>query len=117
MLNIQPRTYNQALRLSRCLELKKYVSDLTDEIIENMYYFLSADPQNQIGVSGGTIHYVHGSGEKVDAYSVTTLPGFDRIVIGSAFFRVTNTVSDSSGCGCGGCSSNNNNNNNNHNNG
>lgn len=117
MLNIQPKTYNEALRLSRCLEVRKYAPKLSDEIVENMYNFLSANPQNKVGVSNGTIYYVQANGEKNEAYSVETVPGFDHLVLGAAFFRVTNTASDSSGCGCGGCSSNNNNNNNNNNNG
>lgn len=115
MINIQPRTYNEALRLSRCTEIRKFAPKITDDIIENMYYFLSADSQNKIGLSNGTIYYVQANGEKTDAYSVETKPGFDHIVLGATFFRVTNTSSDSSGCGCGGCSSNNNNNNNNNN--
>ena len=34
MLNIKPKTYNDVVRLSRCMELKKYIPELSDEKIE-----------------------------------------------------------------------------------
>ena len=116
MLNIQPKTYNEALRLSRCMEVRKYAPKITDDIIENMYNFISSNPANKIGVSNGTIYYVDAAGEKTEAYSVETVAGFDQLVLGAAIFRVVNTTTDSGCSGCG-CSSNNNNNNNNNNNG
>ena len=117
MLNIQPRTYNEALRLSRCLEVRKYAPKITDDIVEHMYNFISSNPLNKIGVSNGIIYYVNAIGVKVEAFSVETVTGFDHLVFSATFFNVTNSQSDSGGCGCGGCSSNNNNNNNNNNNG
>ena len=35
MINIRPKIYNEALRLSRCLEMKKYIPILTDETTKN----------------------------------------------------------------------------------
>lgn len=117
MLNIQPKTYNEALRLSRCLSVRKYAPKITDDIVENMYLFISADQMNTVGLANGIIYFVGANGEKNDVYSVETVDGFDQLTFSAKFFRVTNTTSDSSGCSCSGCSSNNNNNNNNNNNG
>ena len=117
MLNIHPRTYNDALRLYRCLEVRKYAPALTDEIVEDMYRFLSGNPKNTIGLSNGTIYYPEAGGEKTEAHTVETVTGFDHLVFSTTFFSVVNTASDNSGCGGCGCSSNNNNNNNNNNNG
>ena len=114
MLNIKPRTYNEAIRLSRCLEVRKYAPKITDDIIENMYRFISANPVNKVGVSNGTIYYVDAAGEKKEAYTVETIEGFDQLILGATVFRVINTTTSSGCSGCG-CSSNNNNNNNNNN--
>ena len=115
MLNIHPKTYNEALRLSRCLTLRNYSSTITDEMIEKMYAFLSDNPLNVVSMSQGMIHYVDSAGNKTDAFAVTTNAGFDYIVMNAAYFKVTNTTSSDDSGGCGGCSSNNNNNNNNNN--
>lgn len=44
MINIKPRTYNEILRLTRCMAMKNYIPDLTDEKIEEMYNYLSQKP-------------------------------------------------------------------------
>lgn len=115
MLNVQPKTFNQAICLAQCLEVRRYAPKITDDIIENMYHFLSENPLNKVGISNGTIYYVQSNGEKGEAYSVETVPGFDQLVLTGATFQVINSTFGSGGSGCSGCSSNNNNNNNNNN--
>ena len=118
MFDIQPRTYNEALRLSRCLEIRKYAPNITDTILQEMYMFLSQHVNNKIGISNdGMIHFTNYLGTTTDAFKVEINPGFDHIVMSTGFFRVTNTATSGGDSGCGGCSSNNNNNNNNNNNG
>jgi hypothetical protein len=94
--------------------MKKYIPILTDETIEYMYNYISADPRNRIGVSNGTVYYIDATGANIGAFAVETTKNFDKIVLGAAVFNVVNT-STSSGCSSCGCSSNNNNNNNNNN--
>ncbi len=119
-MDFQIRTYNEALRLARCMEMRKYAPNIADGIIKDMYDFISANPENKIGLnssigSNGIIYYVEADGSKKEAFTVRTNSGFDHIVLSAAMFRVVNTTSTDSGCGCGGCSANNNNNNNNNN--
>ena len=123
MINIKPRTYNEILRLTRCMAMKNYIPDLTDEKIEEMYNFLTQNPQNRISLTSEMLSYVNAAGETESATVIDAPTGtfsFDRIILGATTFNVLNNrrTSDSSGCsGCSGCSSNNNNNNNNNNNG
>lgn len=114
--SIRPKTYNEALRLSRCYNIRKYAPDITEQQLVDIYNFISENPQNKVGISNSTVYFVNAAGEKTEAYTVNTAEGFDQLVIGYAFFKVVNTAT-SSGCGGCGCSSNNNNNNNNNNNG
>ena len=110
MFQINVRTYNEALRFSRCLEIRKYAPNVTDRMIGDMYQFISQNPNHKVGISNGMIYYVNAEGEKSEVHAVDTVAGFDHLVLSSVFFRVVNTAS-SSDSGCGGCSSNNNNNN------
>ncbi|MBR1970288.1 MAG: hypothetical protein IKA17_08010 [Clostridia bacterium] len=121
MLNIKPKTYNDVVRLSRCMELKKYIPDLTDEKIEEMYEYMKKDSNNKISVTPEMISFVNASGETESATVLETAPtgiSFDHIILGAAAYNVMQRpTGDSSGCGssCSGCSTNNNNNNNNNN--
>lgn len=125
MINIKPRTYNEILRLTRCMAMKNYIPDLTDEKIEEMYNYLSQNPQNRISLTPEMLSYVNAAGETESATVLKTAPtggfSFDRIILGATTFNVLNHRTQSSdgdvgGCsGCSGCSSNNNNNNNNNN--
>lgn len=124
MTNIQPRTYNEALRLSKCFEVQKYVSDLKDDQIETMYAFLTDNPLGRIFVAAGMISFINENAEKIDAFTVDTVKNFENLEFGNHFFNIKNkSVEDShfdSGNGSsdsydsdsGGGSSNNNNNNN-----
>ena len=61
MLNIKPKTYNDVVCLSRCMELKKYIPDLTDEKIEEMYEYIKKDSENKISVTPEMISFVNAS--------------------------------------------------------
>ena len=115
MFKIQLRTYNEALRFSRCLEVRKYAPKISDQIIGKMYNFLSENPAHKIGMSKDMLYFVNAQGMQAAAFAVATTEGFDRLEMSTAFFHVVN-ASTSSDSGCGGCASNNNNNNNNNNN-
>ena len=83
-------------------------------MVEEMYYFISANPLNRISIANGTICFTEAGGTPREAYTITTKEGFDRLAFSATAFALVNASNDSSGCGCG-CSSNNNNNNNNNN--
>jgi hypothetical protein len=83
-------------------------------MVEEMYYFISANPMNKISIAKGTICFQEANGQPRTAYTITTKEGFDCLVFSAMTFTLVNASDDSSGCGCG-CSSNNNNNNNNNN--
>ncbi|MBQ7400070.1 MAG: hypothetical protein IJW06_06410, partial [Clostridia bacterium] len=117
MLNIKPKTYNEAVRLSGCLEIKKYIPNLPDEKIEEMYNFLSQNEKNKISVTPEMVSFINASGETESAMVIeapsTVALSFDHIILGAAAYNVMHRpTSNSSGCGssCGGCSTNNNNN-------
>lgn len=116
MISIRPKTYNEAVLLARCLQVRKYAPGLRDEVVENMYKFLSEHPLNKVGIAGGVIYFQKSTGEKTDVYSVAPIEGFGQLIMGASCFAlnmISNNTSDSSGCGCGGNNNNNNNNNNN----
>jgi len=115
-MRIEPKTYNDAVRLSKCLKLRDYIIDITDKMLEEMYMHLSASKKNVIGASDGQLYLINDEGDKVSVYSYNKSPNatYDRIVVSDEKFSVINSQSDSSDSGCG-CGSNNNNNNNNNN--
>jgi len=47
MLNVQPQTYNELMRVKRCYELTKYFV-LSEELLEKIYNFLAEDPKHEI---------------------------------------------------------------------
>ena len=119
MINIKPRTYNEIMRFAGCMELKKYLPNLTDEMIETMYEFLSLNPMNKVLLTPDLLSFVNAAGKTERATVVdASIGNFSRVVLGTNTFNVVNMTnlgrSSGSGCGsCSGCSSNNNNNNNN----
>jgi len=120
MINIKPGTYNEALRLANCVSMRSYIPGLTDEKIEEMYVFLSADPLNRVYITPEMLTLVDSSGKTESATAITENIGrsFERITMGATVYSVVGNIrsTSSSGCsGCSGCSSNNNNNNNNNN--
>ena len=120
MINIKPKTYNEAVLLARCLQVRQYAPGLMDEVVENMYNFLSENPGNRVGIADGIIYFETptdkiGEVIKRDVYSVVTTEKFKQLILGAQVFWLSTVsdTSDSSGCGCGGNNNNNNNNNNN----
>ena len=121
------RTYNDVKRLSKCMTLRNYIPDLTDETIEEVYYFLNENSHNMVVVSPEMISYIDSYGKTAYAtvLDMITAAEFERIVVSEADFSITfpqykrGTNASGGGSGCSGCtsgrSSNNNNNNNNNN--
>ena len=96
MLNKYPVTYNEAMLLSRCYEVKKYAPSITIDTIQAMYNFLSESPSHQIGLSNGMLYFQDAYGQSIDAYSVSTTPGFEQLLLSTSTFRVVNTSNGSS---------------------
>jgi len=124
-MNIRPRTYNEALRLQRCLSLRNYCLGITDETILRVYQFLNENPTGKVTVSGGRLcmwaEGGPGIAEPVLAIPVETPTVgsgsyFELLTLTALTLNVTRPYTRSSG-GDSGSSGNNNNNNNNNNNG
>lgn len=110
----KPKTYNEASILARCMEVKKYSPDITEEMLESMYNFMMENKKNQIGLANNTIYFINENGDKTEAYTVQMIAGLAQLVFGYTFFNIRNFRNPGSSSD-GGCSSNNNNNNNNNN--
>ncbi|MBE5949718.1 MAG: hypothetical protein E7261_11965 [Lachnospiraceae bacterium] len=95
MINIHPKTYNEALRLSRCTELKMYVPKITDYMIEEMYHFISDNHNNIIVINGrnmanpnGVVLFIDADGNEVKNYFVEVSSYLNKIKIGASVYHV-----------------------------
>lgn len=122
MANIYPKTYNEVVRLARCMELSKYLKGMPDDLIEEMYNFMSEDDHNTIISTPEMITFLDHNGNTIKAmpwtYGISDNVTFDKIIINAGALTTLNLHilrnDSSSGCSsCSGCSTNNNNNNNN----
>ena len=119
MEGINPKTFKDKVRLSKCLKLKKYAPGIPDEKIRQIYNFLD-NPKFKVILTPEMLYFVNDRDEAVKAFVITpSMIGqqYDRIELSTHIYNVltfTAGSSSGSGCsGCSGCSSNNNNNNNN----
>ena len=112
----EPETYEELMRMKKCVELTKYYS-LTKEELETIYNFLKENPDAKVVGDTKNISLIKGA----NAASVMTIASacistIDGIVINNKGYKVIPHYTPSSGSGgYGGSSSNNNNNNNNNN--
>lgn len=115
MKNIIPKTYNEVIRKKRCYDLATYF-DVTNEILVEIYNFLSASKDNKISTTQNMISFYTGKNLVKSIAVEPKTSSFDGITLSNNNFIVIPhyTPSDTSS---GGSSSNNNNNNNNNNNG
>ena len=111
MLPIKPQTYNEIIRFKKSLELKSYFPEITDEIFEKIYNFISV-PGNLIVVSENILAFSQRNGGVTETFPITTPLNGNIYRVGMHLFNIQ-TPYHSSGSGDGGSGSNNNNNNNN----
>ncbi len=116
MMEFTPKTYNDALRMARCKEVCKYIPNLTQEQIMEMYCFISEDPNHLVLIFNNLLYFRDANGAEREIYPVEPITGFDSLTMGSSVFKVLTHFQTSRG-GTSGISGNNNNNNNNNNNG
>ena len=125
MEGINPKTFKDKVRLSKCLKLKKYAPGIPDAKIKEIYDFLE-NPKFKVILTPEMLYFINDKNEAVKAFVVTpSMLGqqYDRIELSTHVYNVMTFTSGrtshsggsgGSGCGsCSGCSSNNNNNNNN----
>ena len=48
MISIQPRTYNEVLRLQKCYTLASHYTDVTESEFDQMYRFLNQSDENAV---------------------------------------------------------------------
>ena len=116
MISIQPRTYNEVLRLQKCYTLASHYTDVTESEFDQMYRFLNQSDENAVIGNRHVVSLVDQNKKIIRAFSATASDdSFDRIEITNKDFVIYPHVV-SSGSDTGGSSTNNNNNNNNNNN-
>ena len=117
MIDKKPKTYNEIIRLKKCYTLSNYFLDVTENMFNEIYDFLSLDSKNTIVANRENIFLVDTNNKVVKTFKVTSKnSSFDQININDDKFSVTPHYDPSSSYSSGGSSSNNNNNNNNNNN-
>ncbi len=114
-MNFEPQTYEELIRMKRCVELTKYY-ELSEEELERIYQFLEQNPD--ASVKGGRQNLALITGNDVQNAQVIITrcidSGIDGLQMSRTVFKVIPHYTPSSGSGgSGGSSSNNNNNNNN----
>ncbi|MBQ7836665.1 MAG: hypothetical protein IJ389_05360 [Clostridia bacterium] len=109
---IKPKTYNDAVRLARCHELRKYVPAISEDELEKIFWFLSRDKGNSIIIADSTLSYNWPNGKTSEAVPVNTNGGisFTALKVSTTLFTA-GTINANLG-GDGFVASNNNNNNN-----
>lgn len=117
MIDKKPKTYNEIVRLKKCYTLANYYSNITENMFNEIYDFLTESEDNSIVANQDILALVDGFGKVVKTFSV--LPkntSFDRIDVSDRGVSVIPHYDSRSSSSWGGSSGNNNNNNNNNNN-
>ena len=115
-MNFEPQTYEELIRMKRCVELTKYY-EVTEEELWEIYHFLEQEPEAFIKGGRQNLSLIIGQNtaktQKVIMANCTD-SSIDGILLSRTEFKVFPHYTPSSGSGSsGGSSSNNNNNNNN----
>ena len=118
-MNFEPQTYEELIRMKRCVELTKYY-EVTEEELWEIYHFLEQEPEAFIKGGRQNLSLLIGQNtvktQKVIMANCTD-SSIDGILLSRTECKVFPHYTPSSGSGSsGGSSSNNNNNNNNKNN-
>ena len=115
-MNKEPETYEELIRMKRCVELTKYYN-VTKEELEQIYNFLAANPNGQVDGKKMNLSLVVGNNVAgaVTIAARCISSAIDGVIMSNTMFRVIPHYTPSSGGGYSGGSSSNNNNNNNNN--
>jgi len=92
-VNVKPKTYNEVVRLARCLEVDKYFPGLPDQTIEEMYNYICTHPEYSITITRSMIFYKDQSGETMKEIPVENIIPENNligIVLGASVFKVVN---------------------------
>ena len=117
-MNFDPQTYEELIRMKRCVELTKYY-ELTEEELEEIYRFLEQNPEASVKGGRQNLALIRGQDTRNAQVIIANCidSSIDGILMSQTVFKVIPHYVPSSGsAGSGGSSSNNNNNNNNNNN-
>ena len=116
-MNFEPQTYEELIRMKRCVELTKYY-EVTEEELWEIYHFLEQEPEAFIKGGRQNLSLIIGQNtattQKVIMANCTD-SSIDGILLSRTEFKVFPHYTPSSGSGSSGGSSSNNNNNNNSN--
>ena len=114
-MNFEPQTYEELIRMKRCVELTKYY-EVTEEELWEIYHFLEQEPEAFIKGGRQNLSLIIGQNtaktQKVIMANCTD-SSIDGILLSRTEFKVFPHYTPSSGSGSSGGSSSNNNNNNN----
>ena len=117
-MNFEPQTYEELIRMKRCVELTKYY-EVTEEELWEIYHFLEQEPEAFIKGGRQNLSLIIGQNtsktQKVIMANCTD-SSIDGILLSRTECKVFPHYTPSSGSGSSGGSSSNNNNNNNNNN-
>lgn len=88
--NIHTRTYNEALLLSRCVNVRRYVPEITENMIEEMYSYIYENTNNIVIIKASTktISFIDSDGKEVKTYPVEVTQYLNKIVIGISVYNV-----------------------------
>ena len=117
-MNFDPQTYEELIRMKRCVELTKYY-ELTEEELEEIYRFLEQNPEASVKGGRQNLALIRGQDTRNAQVIIANCidSSIDGILMSQTVFKVIPHYVPSSGsAGSGGSSSNTNNNNNNNNN-
>ena len=117
-MNFDPQTYEELIRMKRCVELTKYY-ELTEEELEKIYRFLEQNPEASVKGGRQNLALIRGQDTRNAQVIIANCidSSIDGILMSQTVFKVIPHYVPSSGsAGSGGSSSNNTNNNNNNNN-
>ena len=114
MQSIRPRTYNEIMLYKRCLELKRLVPEIDEQLFVRIYQHMQQSRENRVGLSDGKLVFYEDE-NAMETLAIAAGAAFRSIHLSAVALDIERPGSygDHSS---GGIGSNNNNNNNNNNN-
>lgn len=116
MQSIRPRTYNELIMYKQCLELRRLVPEITNEIFARIYCHMLQTGAPTIAVANGKLVFYLAQ-KAVDSMAVAENASYISLKLSVAGLSISRPVTYYSSGSDSGSSGNNNNNNNNNNNG
>src|SRR5574344_2330361 len=117
MIDKNPKTYNELIRLKKCYTLANYYSNISEDMFEEIYIFLGGSQKNAIVANKKVLSLVDEKSKVVKTFPlIPRNSSFDNIKINKEGIVITPHYYSSSSNYSSSSSSNTNNNNNNNNN-